>query len=105
MAAKIAHWRAYYENGAIYTDKADRITDLPLDGILGLVVFTADGRKFRITGGDYFYIDSARDKFGMDKLDATQMALKYAGAFMIRGRWTDDATMKEVERRMKIDAP
>lgn len=103
--ARIIHWRAYYENGAIYTDKADRVVDLPRDGILGLVVFTADGRKYRVTGGDYFFIDEARNKFGMDKVDAAAMALKYGTAFLIRGRWTDDATMKQVEYRMKIDAP
>lgn len=106
MAVGIAHWRAYYENGAIYTDKADKITDCPLDGILGLVIFTTDNRKFRLTGGDYFYVDLVNKKWGIDKnLDITAMTLKYSGSYFIRGRWTDDASMKEVERRMKTDAP
>ena len=105
MAVRISHWRAYYENGAVYTDIADTVATIPTDGMLGLVIFTNDGKKFRITGGDYYYIDLAKAKFGMDKTDLTTMTLRYPGSTLIRGKWTDDSAMKQCELRMKTDAP
>lgn len=101
----IEHWRGYYENGAVYTDKADSVDKIPLDGMLGLVIFTDDGRKYRITGGDWYYIDLLKGKYGMDKGNLSDVALRYPGSVFIRGKWTDDEAQNLCEFRMKMDAP
>lgn len=102
--AAITGWRAYFADGSIATSKTIRKwTDIPADGLCGLVVFFADGKKRRITGGDYYYLNIIQDKYGMDKGDAATLALKYPGAFLVRGKWTDDANMRLIESRMKSD--
>lgn len=105
MAERITGWRAYFADGTIATSKTVRNwVDLPSDGMLGLVVFFDSGKKRRITGGDYYHLNIAQGKYGMDRGDAAELALRYPGAFLVRGIWTDDENMKRVEARMKSDA-
>lgn len=99
----IIGWRAYFVSGAIYTSKSNAITDIPNDGMLGLVTFHSDGTKRRITGGDYYYLDFAANKQGMDRGDIGIVALKYPGSILIRGMWTDEETQRACEARMKSD--
>lgn len=101
----ITGWRAYFANGVVRTSKTTRNwSDLPSDGMLGLTVFTDDGKKRRHTGGDYYYLNTADGKFGIDRGDPAELALKYPGAFLVRGIWTDDEAQRAVEARMKSDA-
>lgn len=105
MATTIAGWRAYFTNGVILTSKTgQRWTDLPQDGLLGLVIYFIDNKKRRFTGGDYYFINVQQDKYGQDKGDGAALALKYPGAFLIRGVWTDDENMRYIEARMKSDS-
>ena len=99
----ITGFRAYFADGTILTSKTVNWKKLPADGMLGLVVFTDDGSKKRITGGDYYYLDPVNGKYGMDKLDFASSTLRYPSTYLIRGQWTDDAAMKAMEARMKSD--
>lgn len=101
---QITGWRVYYADGTIFTSKTTIVwSDVPSDGALGLVVFFDDGTKRRITGGDYYFIDMASAKYGMDKGQGADLALKYPGAFLVRGMWTNDSAMVACEARMKSD--
>lgn len=103
--ARIVGWRAYFTGGVVRSSKiVANWHDLPQDGMLGLALFFADGKKRRVTGGDYYFINLAQNKFGTDNGDPAFLATKYPGAFLIRGAWTDDEAMKAVEARMKSDA-
>lgn len=103
--SRITGWRAYFTGGVILTSKTvSKWTDLPQDGLLGLVVYFSDNKKRRFTGGDYFYINTQDNKYGCDKGDLATLALKYPGSFLVRGSWTDDENMRYVEARMKSDA-
>lgn len=105
MATTITGWRAYFTGGVIRTSKTvNRWNDLPQDSMLGLVVYFLDNKKRRFTGGDYYYVNVQQDKYGCDKGDAVSLALKYPGAFLIRGVWTDDEAMRLVNARMKSDS-
>ena len=102
--AAITGWRAYFHDGTIRTSKTFTTwNDLPIDGMLGLVVYFDDNTKRRSTGGDYFYLDTTTDKYGMDKGNQVDLAVKYPAAFLVRGIWTDDENMKRIEVRMKSD--
>lgn len=102
--ARITGWRAYFADGTIRTSKTvARWNDLPDDGLVGLVLFFDDGKKRRLTGGDYFFLNLAQNKYGADGGDHAFLAAKYPGAFLIRGILTDDENMRYIERRMKED--
>ena len=102
--ASITGWRAYFADGSIRTSKTFiSWEDLPVDGMVGLVTYFDDGNKRRAVGGDYFYLDTLADKYGMDKGDQVDLAVKYPATFLIRGMWTDDENMKKMEARMKSD--
>lgn len=102
--AAITGWRAYFHDGAIRTSKTfTSWSDLPTDGMIGLVVYFDDGTKRRSTGGDYFYLDTLIGKYGMDKGGQVGLAVKYPATFLVRGMWTDDENMKKMEARMKSD--
>lgn len=103
--ARITGWRAYFANGQILTSKTiQRWTDIPDDGLLGLVIFFSDGKKRRLTGGDYFYLNTTQDKYGADSGLLQDLALKYPGSFLVRGYWTDDENMRRIEASMKGDS-
>lgn len=105
MADRITGWRAYFADGQILTSKTVRNwTDIPDDGMVGLVIFFSNGTKRRLTGGDYFFLNLQEDKYGADGGKLLDLALKYPGAFLVRGKLTDDERMKAIEARMKSDA-
>ena len=102
--ASITGWRAYFADGSIRTSKTFKSwEDLPTDGMLGLVTYFDDGKKRCVTGGDYFYLDTSSNKYGMDKGEHIALAVKYPATFLVRGMWTDDENMKKMEARMKSD--
>lgn len=105
MAAQISSWRIYYADGSVYTPRNTTLANVPTDGVVGLVVFTRDGKKYRVYGADWYYIDTAKDKFGMDRGSLTDLTLKYPGSVFLRGKWTNDSAMHLCVSRMKTDAP
>lgn len=54
---EVVGWRAYYDGFRVFDSSDCNWTDLPDEGIVGVVVFKTPPYREIVDGGDWFYIE------------------------------------------------
>lgn len=96
---KVAGWRVWYDDKSIHRSQATVWRNLPKDGALAVMLDFSDGTRRVMSGADYYFRQA--EIFGCSTNETEEeVARRYPGAEIIRGKWTDDATMDWVNRQL-----
>ena len=100
-------WKAWYADGKTYEGEDNDARDLPEDGFLGMMLCHPDGTRRVISGNDIIWIadglagpvfgqsNGSLENIPFEKAKAEILA-RYPGARVIRGKHTDEHTMRRV---------
>lgn len=101
---RVAHWQVWFDDGSIREGSTiDEWRDLPDDGVLALLlVYDQPGYGRTASGADYYFAAEGRLEtiYGNSNLSAEDILTRYVGASVKRGRWTDDAFMRVVDKQI-----
>ena len=112
----IVGWKAWFvdvpqqQEIHIYSSDDMGFEELPQDGCLALILYNSnlkpDGNNRSIIYKTYDYYFKAGQIYGADvdvreRNVPSEIATRYINPHIIRGIWTDDATMEVVEAAMR----
>lgn len=113
--SRVVGWRAWYTNGRTFSSANETWTELPSDGVLGIILYEKGhtpnkNELYRLimVGEDwYFRAMSENDKYiygsckGSSSLEIYQ---RYgdagSGTCVKRGKWTDNETFEALQAEM-----
>lgn len=96
---KVANWQVWYDDKSIHRSQTTAWSDLPKDGVLVVMLYFSDGTRRVMSGADYYFQQA--DIFGCSTNETEEeVRRRYSGAEIIRGKWTDDATMDWVNKQL-----
>lgn len=109
---RVVAWRAWYTEGRRFIGHSleDWDTLLPDDGVLTVMLFFDDGTRRVEQGDDYYWAAPAADGGVIyahgSRESAEEIAERYPGASIKRGKWTTDGEMHRVaDEAMAAEAP
>lgn len=93
----VVRWRVWYTDGRVFNGTTfNAWKRLPDDGVLSVMLWHADGTR-RVMQGDDLYFATAEGVYAHDsRYSAEEIADRYPGASIKRGKWTTDAEMLRV---------
>jgi hypothetical protein len=97
-------WRCWTDDGRCYCSKSNAWSDVPDDGIVMMMVYLRrSGQKQteqRVLQASYYFVMPQKDRppliFGSEEMPA-EIAARYPGAIIKRGRLTDDEMFWRIE--------
>ena len=103
----VVAWKTWYTNGRAFCSTGSMPEDLPSDGCLGFVLlldeFTDEVQHRRIMNScNYYFIQETENGTIYGHNDEDDVAERYPGAIIFRGKWTTEKEMSTVLEKMKI---
>ena len=100
---RVVGWLVWFAGGAPpLSSRNFWMSELPLEGCLGIVQFYEDGRRDLLPGGDWWYWDVDRKRW--DRVPYHPEPGKWAprpdAAIVLQGQLVSDEEAAEVERQM-----
>lgn len=108
----MTEWRAWYTDGRVFDSRSHAWRDIPLDGMLVLVVYydeeDAHGRPKRkiFDHEDWYFHEPGTDLFGTVRGPVDEHLPRYPGAVFKRGKWTtEEEFIRAREEAYDSEAP
>ena len=93
----VVGWRAWYVDGQVFSSAQTEWCDLPEDGVAIVLLYYRDGGRRIMQATWYFRWEGPQGiVYGQEEIAPPDPAY-YAGACVIRGRWTSDENFKAIE--------
>lgn len=87
-------WRVWYDGGRVFSSEDTAWGDLPADGVQHVAVYLGPGRR-DMAGCDYYF--KAGEVIGANNDNPGDIAKRYPGASIKRGRYTTDEELERIQ--------
>ena len=99
-------WKAWYQDGAMYSSRHTSWADLPDDGVVLVLLYfdatTEQGESLRryMEGDNWYFMAPGPDGpiYGHNSHDREENQRRYPGLIAKRGQWTDERSLREIQQ-------
>lgn len=93
----VVGWRAWYTEERRFSSADTDWTELPVDGVLVIVVYYDDGDRKHFDHREWYFHEPGTDFFAAtDRLE--QAYVRYPDVDFKRGKWTDQETFESARQ-------